>query len=395
VINMIHDGDAPFGAATKGVQVAVVMVGSIDSWYTPEQFTRGVHDRWGVGDKRKNDGVVVMVAYHDRDIYISVGSGVPAMTDGAIAFTVEAMKAPLRAGQKGKALQDAVIHIGEFVAGTAAPAPASVRTSSSTDTNGVGFWIFFFVACAFIAIVARLRKPGAESRLQRLRDDVAAAHRNEYRATSCPVCFDDFESPTANASNNANGRANEDRPAAGADAAPDAAPATGPPRPKMPLSLPCGHTFCEPCLEEWLKSHNNCPVCRQDCFPNERPPQPQQPSRPTTSRPSFSVFRNRGQPSCSIVRSHRWGPQVVPTMGWNGYRTEFDYRLSRLRTLYPTQITAQTAETLRNSAAQGPEAFSEAVRVEVRRISASRGSSGSSSRSFGGGRSSRGGGGKF
>lgn len=28
------------------------------------------------------------------------------------------------------------------------------------------------------------------------------------------------------------------------------------------LRIACGHVFCSPCIEEWLKGNNTCPVCR-------------------------------------------------------------------------------------------------------------------------------------
>ena len=33
--------------------------------------------------------------------------------------------------------------------------------------------------------------------------------------------------------------------------------------PVLPLQLQCGHKFCEGCISEWMREHNNCPVCRQ------------------------------------------------------------------------------------------------------------------------------------
>ena len=29
-------------------------------------------------------------------------------------------------------------------------------------------------------------------------------------------------------------------------------------------TLPCNHTFCSPCINNWKKKHNTCPLCRNE-----------------------------------------------------------------------------------------------------------------------------------
>lgn len=40
-----------------------------------------------------------------------------------------------------------------------------------------------------------------------------------------------------------------------------------PPTAKVPFLLPCGHTFCEPCVMEWLSTHDTCPGAHQNVAP--------------------------------------------------------------------------------------------------------------------------------
>ena len=30
-------------------------------------------------------------------------------------------------------------------------------------------------------------------------------------------------------------------------------------------AVPCGHEFHEPCINKWLETQKDCPICRQDC----------------------------------------------------------------------------------------------------------------------------------
>jgi len=34
------------------------------------------------------------------------------------------------------------------------------------------------------------------------------------------------------------------------------------PRETLLMQLPCGHTFCAPCITQWLAQNHTCPTCR-------------------------------------------------------------------------------------------------------------------------------------
>lgn len=70
------------------VQVAVAlmrgMVFTGDAGVAAGKFARRLHDLWGVGDARCNNGVLLLVSIKDRQIYISTGSG----TSSRLAYNV-------------------------------------------------------------------------------------------------------------------------------------------------------------------------------------------------------------------------------------------------------------------------------------------------------------------
>ena len=109
---------------------------------------------------------------------------------------------------------------------------------------------------------------------------------NAFRdnATSCAICLENFPAPPTLPAGPGSGGANpgggsqEVRRRVGGRAG-DVDASTSPQsvRPgstassgwapagtsAAPLSLQCGHKFCEACISEWMRHNNTCPVCRQ------------------------------------------------------------------------------------------------------------------------------------
>ncbi|MCL6744134.1 TPM domain-containing protein [Kosakonia sp. R1.Fl] len=59
--------------ARTGTQTAVLLI-STTNGETIEHFANAVFNRWRPGDARRNDGVLVLVAWQDRKVRIEVGS---------------------------------------------------------------------------------------------------------------------------------------------------------------------------------------------------------------------------------------------------------------------------------------------------------------------------------
>jgi uncharacterized protein len=59
---------------TTSTQVAVVTVQSLDG-YEIAQYAQELGDKWGIGQKSKNNGVLVLISKDDRSVNISTGYG--------------------------------------------------------------------------------------------------------------------------------------------------------------------------------------------------------------------------------------------------------------------------------------------------------------------------------
>jgi uncharacterized protein len=87
-----------------GVQFALVTIDTIGD--TPiENFSLDLARAWGVGAKKDNSGVLLLLVVKDRKSRVEVGRGVePFITDGFAGSTLRSMRPDLRASNYGAAL---------------------------------------------------------------------------------------------------------------------------------------------------------------------------------------------------------------------------------------------------------------------------------------------------
>lgn len=227
-----------------------------------------------------------------------------------------------------------------------------------------------------------------------------------------------------------------------------------------PMALRCGHTFCNDCITTYLKTNEGkkCPICR---FPvhadydhlhqRQAPRPPGGPGSPTTGsggtggddgtscRSAQSAATTAGTAGGRVLEpletegAHRanqepmymndeqtgfnqntytnWGTGgTYDSRGFGGRGPEIQYRLNRMRYLYPDVMTLQLLHNMnravdRNSISEMRSELSmrsaevqhtvTQMREAAAKAARSSGSRGASGSSFGGGRSSGGGGGRW
>lgn len=152
-----------------GVQLALVTIDTIGD--TPiENFTLDLARTWGVGSKKDNSGVLLLLAIKDHKSRIEVGRGVePYITDGFSGSTLRSMRPDLRSGNYGAALLEgaremaAEIAQGKGIAfneGDGLPPRAAEREAPSRRAPHVGFQEIFVGILVVIFLLNLFRRGG-------------------------------------------------------------------------------------------------------------------------------------------------------------------------------------------------------------------------------------------
>ena len=68
-------------------QVAIVMMSSVGN-YDISEYAVQLYNKWGIGQKNKNNGVLILVAKDDRKVFITTGYGMEGVFPDALAKRV-------------------------------------------------------------------------------------------------------------------------------------------------------------------------------------------------------------------------------------------------------------------------------------------------------------------
>jgi uncharacterized protein len=145
---------------STGVQIALVTVPDLGG-EPVDQAANDLFRKWGVGNKGKDDGILLLLSIHDRRSRLEVGYGLePAITDGMAGDILRSMSPYLRAGRYGDALLEGAGEIGSRIAqarnvalGTPPPQPQHRRQRGTPIPFGilVGGIIVFFVLSSLMS----------------------------------------------------------------------------------------------------------------------------------------------------------------------------------------------------------------------------------------------------
>ena len=404
--------------------------GNNDIDVSSKEFAITLHNKWGVGSRELQNGILIFLSKLDRSIYISIGKGTEKFfSDVVIDYLINVMKPRLRKEEYGVALQELLIEIDMILSGKRSNTEielAMKRERSSTDTGILVFILIFLSIWAYAFIVnyyqvKRLeRGKAALERVMREVPDIDdepsenTTTQKMFRSKSCPICLEDFSTNNTEVTVEVEDESKEideekdnliyDRKSEefsrdetkvpsplNEDSASNASTIQ---REDRPVALRCGHIFCYKCLKSLVQGDNHkCPICRLPIDDRDG----SHPSRETSHSLRGVGDSSPFPTSCSTSSSlSRRAPEIR-------------YRLNRMHHLYPDVVTMELLRSMnsaidRNSSSDLRQAITirrtevqnsiTRIREQTKTSARSSGSHGAS-RSFGGGSSSRGGGGRW
>ena len=148
-----------------GPQIAVAVVDTTGN-ATPENYSIDLARSWGIGDKEKDNGVLLLIALEDRNLRIEVGSGVEGeLTDVTAGVIVDSVMLPrLRANDVDGAVRDgarAVMQVwrGENVVSEPI-VPSNTVTEVTPQQSLFGIILFFGLILLFVTLAVRGKRNG-------------------------------------------------------------------------------------------------------------------------------------------------------------------------------------------------------------------------------------------
>ncbi len=154
----------------SGIQLVVASVDSLDG-LDVETYANGLFRSWKLGEAKKNNGVLFLVAPNQRKMRIEVGYGLEGMlTDALSKIILTSAVAPrFKAGDFGAGVERGVEGIIEVLSGDSAEWTKRARGPQSTNFDQLSPLIFFALFLFIVVWMARSARgrPGAYRRYRR------------------------------------------------------------------------------------------------------------------------------------------------------------------------------------------------------------------------------------
>jgi len=129
-------------------QIAVVIIPSLDG-YPKEEYANKLFRDWGIGNKKTNNGVLLLIAINDRQIRIEVGYGLEGAIPDITALNIidNDIKPAFKAGNYYEGINQATDNIAKAAVGEYKVAKAK---KSKNKNNGTVFVLVLIMILLFL-----------------------------------------------------------------------------------------------------------------------------------------------------------------------------------------------------------------------------------------------------
>jgi uncharacterized protein len=154
-----------------GAQMEIVTIRSLDGQIV-ENYAVDLFRQLGIGSKKDNRGVLLLVAPNDRKYHIEVGYGLePVINDARAGDTGRAMVPFLRQGDYGSAVETGAWQLAKYIADdsnvTLSGQPPVRRFQHRNNGGGIGiFWVIvgLIILFSFLGRSSGMRPGGGGGR---------------------------------------------------------------------------------------------------------------------------------------------------------------------------------------------------------------------------------------
>lgn len=140
-----------------GAEVAVVTIGTIGNDETIESYSVKLFEEWGIGNKDKDTGLLLLIVTEDRQMRIEVGYGLEgAVTDIQSGNIIRKVLTPaFQEGNYALGISGAVDALSAIITDSPEAEQYSVVESSGQSSSDTGWGGVFFVIIILINLLSR------------------------------------------------------------------------------------------------------------------------------------------------------------------------------------------------------------------------------------------------
>lgn len=148
-----------------GAEIAVVTMDSVGPDYTPTEYANLLFQKWKLGQKGKDNGVLLLDALKERRVWIEVGYGLEGiLPDGLVGEIRDRFIVPyLKQGRRGEAYLNGVRAIAGIIAKDAGvkitgALQVPVRSGRARKRSGSLVWMLFWLIFLIFPFFGRKSK---------------------------------------------------------------------------------------------------------------------------------------------------------------------------------------------------------------------------------------------